>query len=315
MTTPNDNISRLEVVPVRTAFPKESHHFTTWLESHVDALADRLGLDLTVVQKEKPVGDFSLDLLCEDADGHRVIIENQLERTDHDHLGKVLTYLVNLDAKAAIWVTTESRPEHQKVIDWLNESTGDDLAFYLVKVEAVRIGQSPYAPLFTPLAEPDHQAKEIGKTKKELAGREQDCYEFWKSLLLRSRDKTPLFSNITPSHRGWISTQSGKAGIGLLYSIARNWGTVDLYIDHDKDSGAGNKATFDALYSQKDAIENEVGAPLTWERLDHRRACRVDVTLETGGLATPDKWPVLQDEMINIMIRLDKVMRPRLAKL
>jgi len=199
----NTMISRLEIVPIRNVFQKEAQHFTTWLESHIEALSERLGLQLTVVQREKQVGDFNVDLLCEDSNGRPVIIENQLERTDHDHLGKLLTYLVNLDASTAIWITTEPRLEHQKVIDWLNESTAADISFYLVKAEATRIGDSPFAPLFTVLSEPDKQTKEIGEKKKEWAERHVKRFEFWTGLIDRSKDKTKLFSNISPGRYSW----------------------------------------------------------------------------------------------------------------
>jgi hypothetical protein len=158
------NISKLEIVPVRDAFRHEAHNFTLWLESNVDALAERIGMELTVLEREKSVGSFNVDLFCEDRNGTYVIIENQLERTDHDHLGKLLTYMVNLEAKTAIWVTPEVRSEHQRVIDWLNKSTSADFSFYLVRVEAVRIAGSPYAPLFTVLAAPDEQTPEIADT-------------------------------------------------------------------------------------------------------------------------------------------------------
>lgn len=315
MNTTKENISRLEIVPVRKAFPKEAQHFTTWLESHIEALAERLGLELTVVEKEKAVGDFKVDLLCEDGENHRVIVENQLEKTDHDHLGKLLTYLVNLEAHTAIWVTTQPRMEHQKVIDWLNESTAADLAFYLVKVEATRIGESPYAPLFTVLAGPDKQTKEIGEKKKEWADRHYNRLEFWKGLLARSKEKTKLFANISPGRYHWIGTGAGKSGVTFQYNIFTNSGAVELYIDNDQDTGKGNKVIFDALAKDKENIEKEFGEAIEWYRLDDKRASRIMKSFSYGGLAAPDAWPKLQDQMIDAMVRLDKVLRSRLAKI
>ena len=107
------NIGKLDVVPVRDAFRHEAHNFTQWLETNIDALSERVGIELIVLEREKSVGSFNVDLFCEDSNGNYVIIENQLERTDHDHLGKLLTYLVNLEARTAIWVTPEVRPEHE----------------------------------------------------------------------------------------------------------------------------------------------------------------------------------------------------------
>jgi hypothetical protein len=314
MSDTNELVARLEVVPIRKVFHKEAGQFTPWLEQHIEALAERLGLQLTVVQREKEVGDFNVDLLCEDADGKPVIIENQLEKTDHDHLGKLLTYLVNLDAGAAIWVTPEPRQEHKKVIDWLNESTGADLSFYLVKVEASRIGDSPYAPLFTPLAGPDRQTKEVGEKKKEWAERHHNRLEFWTGLLERSKDRTKLFSNVSPGRYQWIGTGAGKSGVSFNYGILYDWGSAEMYIDHDHDTGKKNKAIFDALYSQRAEIEAEFGEPLEWERLDDKRACRIRKRFTDGGLAKPETWPGLQDAMTGAMMRLDKALRPRLAK-
>ena len=237
MDEERDLIGRLEFEPVRAVFrdasvlPAADRHFTTWLEQHLEVLGERLGIELTLVQREKAVGEFNVDLLCEDGNGQAVIIENQLERTDHDHLGKLLTYLVNLDAHTAIWVTGEPRVEHQKVIDWLNENTAANLAFFLVKVETVRIANSPAAPLFTVLAGPDEQVKELGDNKKEWAERHVKRMEFWKGLLDRSKEKTRLFANISPGRHQWIGTSAGKSGLAFNYIIWMDGGAVELYID------------------------------------------------------------------------------------
>jgi hypothetical protein len=314
MDQEKDLIGRLEFEPVRAVFHDEARHFTTWLEQHLEVLGERLGIELTVVQREKAVGEFNVDLLCEDGNGQAVIIENQLERTDHDHLGKLLTYLVNLDAHTAIWVTGEPRVEHQKVIDWLNENTAADLAFFLVKVETVRIADSPAAPLFTVLAGPDEQVKELGEKKKEWAERHVKRMEFWKALLDRSKEKTKLFANISPGRYYWLGTGAGKSGVTFNYVISTDGGGVELYIDHDHETGAGNKAIFDALAAQKAEIEREFGGPLEWERLDDKRASRIRKRFANGGLYRPETWPTLQDEMIQAMVRLNDVLRGRLAK-
>lgn len=308
------NISKLEIVPVRDAFRHEAHGFTLWLESNIDALAQRIGIDLTVIEREKAVGSFNVDLFCEDQNGTYVIIENQLERTDHDHLGKLLTYIVNLGAKTAVWVTPEVRSEHQRVIDWLNKSTGADFSFYLVRVEAVKIADSPYAPLFTVLAAPDEQTREIAETTKELAERDYRCKEFWKGLLERSKGKTNLFAGITPSTRPWIQKSSGRSGVIFAYLIFKDRAGVEVYIDTvDQEK---NKKIFDLLYAEGATIESEFGDVLGWQRLDEKRASRVRKYIEGyGGLDDPETWPELQDMLIDLMIRLDKVFRQRIKRI
>lgn len=308
------NISKLESVPLRKAFPHEAHNFTMWLESNIDALSERLGIELTVLEREKSIGSFIVDLFCEDQNGNYVIIENQLERTDHDHLGKLLTYLVNLEAHTAVWVTPEERPEHKRVIDWLNETTSADYLFYLVRVEAVRIGDSPYAPLFTVSSAPDEQIREIGESKKELADRHYHRKEFWTGLLARSQGRTLLFSNRTPSTDHWLGTGAGKSGIAFNYLILKDGAAIDLSIDvGDQEK---NKAIFELLYADKEVIESEFGEPLEWRRLDNKRASRiVKVYRGYGSLNEPETWPALQDMLIEKMILLDKALRPRVGKL
>lgn len=308
------NLGKLEVINVRDAFRHEAHDFTVWLEANIDALSQRLSLELNVLEREKAVGSFNVDLFCEDQDGNYVIIENQLERTDHDHLGKLITYFVNLEARAAIWLTPEVRPEHERVIDWLNESTSSDFSFYLVRVEAVRIGNSPYAPLFTVLAGPDKQIREIGDTKKELADRHYHRKEFWTGLLERSQSKTRLFSGRTPSTDYWLGTGSGKSGVEFTYLIFKDCAGIEIYIDTGDQKK--NKAIFDALYEQKEAVEAEFGDSLDWQRLDEKRASRARKTYrDQGSLNEPNTWPSLQEMLIEKMILFDRALRPRISRL
>lgn len=170
---------RLEKVPLRGIWPNEARDFTTWLAENLDFLGEALGLSLSLVEQEAAAGIFSADVLAEDADGNPIIIENQLERTDHDHLGKLITYLSNLDAKTAIWITSDPRPEHEAAIHWLNQTLPADVALYLVKLDAYRIGDSSSAPLLTVVAGPSPEAKQIGGQKKELAQRHVLRLEFW----------------------------------------------------------------------------------------------------------------------------------------
>lgn len=308
------NITKLDIVPLRQAFPHEAHSFTIWLEANIEALSDRLDLELTVLEREKAVGSFNLDLYCEDRNGNKVIVENQLERTDHDHLGKLLTYLVNLEAKTAIWVTPEVRPEHERVIDWLNEWSGADYAFYLVRVEAIRIGDSPYAPLFTVLARPDTQTRQIGDTKKELAARETQQIEFWTQLLALSKGRTPLFSAVSPSDDSWLTTGAGRSGLAYLYLVRRDAASVEFSIDVG--NAERNKAIYDALYAEADDINAQFGQPLEWHRNDTSRLSKVRYTIAGfGGLRTPETWPQLQAKMIDAMVRLEAAFRPRIARL
>jgi hypothetical protein len=242
-----------------------------------------------------------------------VIVENQLGKSDHDHLGKLITYLTALEAKTAIWIVSDPRPEHVRAIAWLNESRS--ASFYLFKVEAVKIGDSPPAPLFTLIVGPSEEGHDIGETKEELAERYIIRQRFWTGLLDRAKGKTKLHANISPSRENWISTGAGKSGLSLNYAIRQHDAQVELYIDRGKELERENKAIFDALLGSKTEIEQAFGAPLEWQRLEEKRACRIRQEIKIGGYRDDDKWPKLQEAMIDAMVRLEKAMRPHIDKL
>lgn len=308
-------IGKLKKVPLREIWRNEAKDFTAWLAENVDTLNEALETNFSILSKEKAVGDFSLDLIAEDADGQITIIENQLEKTDHDHLGKVVTYLSNLDAKAAIWISSNPRDEHIKAIKWLNEYTPDDISFYLVKVEAVQIGDSAPAPLFSIVAEPTEISKEVGKEKKEFAERHHLRKEFWTLLLVKAKTKTRLHSNVSPCIYHWIGTGAGKSGIGYNYIITNDYVASEIYFDRGKEFPSLNKERFDNLYKNKDEIEKIFGGKLSWERLDKKRASRIVLRFRGAGLRDKDKWSEIQDKMIDSMIRLEKAFKPYIEKL
>lgn len=308
-------IGKLKKVSLREIWKNEAKDFTTWLSENIDTLNEAMEINLTVVEREKSVGEFSLDIVAEDIDGNLAIIENQLEKTDHGHLGQVITYLSNLGAKIAIWITSQPREEHIKAISWLNESTADDISFYLVKVEAVRIGDSAPAPLFSVIVEPTEIAKEVGKEKKEYAERHHLRKEFWTQLLDLAKTRTKLHSNITPPIYHWIGAGAGKSGIGYNYAITNEYGSAEVYLDRGKEYPNLNKERFDALFSHKDDIEKIFGEKLSWERLDKKRASRIAYRINGVGLRDKDRWPELQEKMIDAMARLEKAFAPHIRNL
>jgi hypothetical protein len=162
------NIGKLKSVPLREVWKKEDADFSSWLAENLDGLNDAVGLNLEISDTEHKVDDsnYKIDILCEDDEGQSVIIENQLEKTDHIHLGQILTYLVNMEAAAVIWIAKEARQEHINVINWLNETT--DKNFYLVVVEAYRIDNSDPAPFFSVICKPSREVKNLGSDKKVI---------------------------------------------------------------------------------------------------------------------------------------------------
>ena len=310
----NTSIGKLERVPLRKVWEHEAYDFTQWLQENIDVLNTALDLNLVNVDREQAAGSFSIDLVAEDEGGGTVIIENQLEKSNHDHLGKLITYLSSMGAKAAIWIVSDPRPEHVAAVAWLNESSS--AAFYMVKVEAVRIGDSPAAPLFTLIVGPSEETKDVGQTKKEIAERYGIRKRWWSTLIERSAKVNKLHAHITPGEYSWIGASSGVRGLNLNYVITQDECAAELYIDRGKDGEEENKSIFDHLFANKDKIDAAFGEALSWERLEGKRACRIRHTQSGGGYRTPEEqWPALQDAIIQDMDRLEKALRPYLKQL
>jgi len=306
----NLNIGRLQRVPLRSVWPHEAYDFTQGLQENIDVLNVALDMNLVNVEREQAAGSFSIDLVAEDEGGGTVIIENQLEKSNHDHLGKVITYLTALSARAAIWIVSEPRPEHVAAIAWLNESSSAD--FYLLKVEAVRIGDSPAAPMLTLIVGPSED-NTVRSEKEVIAERYHIRQNFWKKMV--SNPKAKLHAHITPGSYSWIGTSAGIRGLNLNYTVSQDQSVAELYIDRGRNLLEENKSIFDQLYSQKDAIEAVVGKPVIWERLEGKRACRIKLNV-SGGYRSPEAdWDKIQDDLADSMNSLSQALTPHLKKI
>jgi hypothetical protein len=270
-----------------------------------------LNITLVNAERERSAGDFNVDLVAEDEGGGAIVIENQLERSNHDHLGKLITYLTAMSARAAIWIVSEPRPEHVAAIAWLNESSSAD--FYLIKVEAVKIGDSPAAPLFTVIVGPSVEAKSIGQSKKKMAERYEIRRQWWTQLI--SRPAAKLHAHITPGEYSYIQVSSGVRGLNFVYTVGQDESTAELYIDRGKDSEEINKSIFDQLFESKKEIELEFGKAIQWDRLDARRASRIRAYVNGGYKSPDDQWPDIQDRVVETMNKLEQAIKPRLKAL
>jgi len=225
----------------------------------------------------------------------------------------MLTYLANLEAKTAVWICEGPQPEHVEAINRWNKNGPPDVAFYMVKLEVFQIEGSPPAPHLSVVAGPSEQIKRAGAMKGELAERHLKRLKFWKELLEKSNAKTELFSNVYPSKECSIRTGAGKSGLSYRYTILKNSARIELYIDTgDEDR---NNQIFDQLYSKRQEIESDFGDELEWQRPDDRRACRIAKTVENKGLWDTDNWPIIQDKMIDAMIRFEKALSKHIQRL
>lgn len=274
---------KLSKVSLREIWPHEASDFTPWLAENIEELGKSLGMDLELIEQEASVGDFSLDILAKDLGSSKsVIIENQLTQTDHDHLGKLLTYAAGFDASIVIWVSESIREEHRQAMDWLNQRTDNETLFFGVVVEVIKIDNSKPAFNFKLVASPN----EWQKNKKRQAQRASistkgERYQnYFQSLIDTLRDSHRFTSAKVGQPQNWYSFSSGVSG--LTYGANFSQGgkaRAELYIDlGDQEK---NKYVFDQLLNQKEKIESDLGEEVSWERLDNKRASRL--ALYTDG--------------------------------
>jgi len=304
----------LDRLDLRAIWPDEASHFTPWLADHISELGSALGMELELLQREAPVGGFSLDLLARDLGRDRlVVIENQLESTDHDHLGKLLTYAAGHNAGAVVWVAKELREEHRQAIDWLNQRTDADTDFFGVVVEVLRIDQSAPAYNFRPVAFPNQWRKRDGGGTA-TSPRAQAYRAFFQDLIDRLREEHRFTGARVGQPQNWYSFASAFSGIS--YSVSFAMGSrvrAEVYIDVGE--AEQNKAIFDGLSQEQERLEAEFGESLEWEPLEEKRACRVAL-YRPGNI---DDQPAVLDDIkrwaIERLLKFKGVFGPALERL
>lgn len=308
-------LGSLTEVDLRQVWGYEARDFTPWLKENIERLNQVLGLDIEIIEREGPVGPFAVDLVGQDlGSGRTVIIENQLEPTDHTHLGQLLTYTAGRGAKIVIWISPQFREEHRQALDWLNENTGEDQAFFGVEIKLVRIDDSRPAPLFKLVSQPNEWQKSVASVRTTSA-RGEAYQAFWTTFLERLKERAPGFTNAKKGlPQSWFNISAGRSGFAYAtaFKLKGRFG-VELYIDTgDKDK---NEQFFDLLYGQKDGIEQELGIVLSWERMDNARACRIAAYREGSIEADGQELKELQDWAIDKLIRFREVFGKRIKAL
>lgn len=306
------NLSKLERVPLRDAWKHEANEFTPWLAEtdNLNTLSDALGLsELVLVATEHWVGDFKLDILCTDGD-EQVIIENQLEKTNHTHLGQIIAYAAGVGAKKVIWVAESFRPEHAAALQFLNDNTTDDLNFFAVEVELWRIGDSPLAPKFEVVVKPNDWVKsgrEQARAAAATSPTKQLQQKFWMALIEYLTAKAPQIRPQKPRPQHWLNNSIGRAGFGL--NITANTRDerlgVELWIP-----GVEAKKHFANLSAQKKDIEGKLGFELDWQELPDAKACRIATWYPQASIEEEPRWGEYLDWLTQRLIKMDQVFRP-----
>ncbi|MGC9237283.1 MAG: DUF4268 domain-containing protein [Thiomonas sp.] len=314
MKTP---LGKLERVPLRKAWAHEAGEFTPWLaqEDNLNLLAEALGLDeLELVGIEHPVGDFKVDILCTD-NGGKVIIENQLAKTDHTHLGQILTYAAGVGACKVIWVAESFRTEHVAALEFLNQHTTDELDFFAAEIELWCIGDSLMAPSFNVVVKPNDWAKtgqQNAKAAAAMTPTKQLQLKFWTdwSAWLQAKSSTLRPQKPKPQH--WTNIALGRAGVHLVSTVNSREKRIgmEVYIDHPN-----SKAMFKQLLAQKDAIETELQTKLDWQELPDGHACRIIQYRHDSPLEDESQWPAYFAWLEEAGLSMTKVFQPRVRAL
>lgn len=299
-------LGKITTVNVRTIWKHEAQDFTPWLYNHIQELSDALGIDLEVEDIEVPVGPYYADILAKDTGtGKYVVIENQLEKTDHDHLGKCLTYASVLDASTVIWIASNFTDEHKKALDWLNDHTSDELAFYGIKLELLKINESLPAANFNIISQPNDVVKQVTKRKdnSELSETRMTQLKFWEAFK-QSLQKTGKITKLqTPRPQYWFDISLGKSGIHLSNTFNTNENVIGLRIY----IGSKEVPKWLPYFEQhKTEIEKELGEYLEWSPNSNAKDKVITLT-KSFDLTDETKWQEPIQWLTNNTIRFHKV--------
>lgn len=309
------NFGVLKQVDLRLLWPHEALDFSAWLAQNLAVLGETLGMDLELIGQEAPVGPFSLDLLVRDLGRDRtVIIENQLEPTDHDHLGKLLTYAAGHDATVAVWIAPKFRDEHRQALDWLNQRTDTGTEFFGVVVEAIQIDDSRPACNFRLVAFPNDWRKTNITPVTKTSPRSEAYQAFFQDLIDRLRTQHNFTRALKAQPQNWYTFSSGIRGIVYGVSFALG-GRVRAEAYIDREDAVWNKWLFDALRAQRDDIAAAFGEPLEWDSIEARRACRI-VAYRPGSIDNPPQsLEEIKGWAIDRLLRMRNVIGPRASTL
>ncbi len=313
-------LGRLERVDLRNIWRTEDQHFTPWLAraENLSVLAETLGMELELEAEEKRVGPFRADILCRDTDNDSwVLIENQLERTDHAHLGQLLTYAAGLHAVTIVWIAGRFSEEHRAAVDWLNEITDEEFRFFALEVELWRIGESPAAPKFNIVAQPNEWSRSVSDAARAikndtLTETKAAQLKFWTMFAEYLREHQSELRSQKPFPQHWTHFGVGRSGFlaSAILNTSSNILGAEIYINHDD-----AKTYFAELMTQRAAIEHELGFALDWRELPGRKGCRILIEHEIPAPLDEAYWPDYFEWLRVKLEAISRVFRPRIRTL
>ncbi|RXK50095.1 DUF4268 domain-containing protein [Halorientalis pallida] len=313
------DFASLESQEVREYWEHEAQEFTPWIASEIRAedvseLEDSLGLDLEIIEEEKSVGRYNVDILAEVVDDNRnVVIENQLNPSDHDHLGKSIAYASGVDADIIVWISPRFHDEHRDAIQWLNENSREGVDLFAIRLEVWKIGDSEPAVRLNPVAEPSEWKEKAKRSEGELTDTEKLQEEFWTEFRDRIEDRETPLSARKPNPQHWYNNPIGKTGFELAFILNSrdNQLRAELII-------RDNAEAYRQLIDQSQQIESEFDRELTWHEPEETRAgkerSRIVVT-KSADVTDQDQWDEYLDWMIEHGEQFHDVFYDRIQRL
>ncbi len=308
-------LGRLEPFDLKKLWSHEALAFTPWLarDENLELLSDTLGMDLELEGTEMFVGPYKADIVAQDISSNtRVIIENQLEKTNHDHLGKTLTYASGLDARVIIWIAREFTEEHRRALDFLNEVAAPNLRCFGIEMQLWRIGNSLPAPLFKVVSSPNDYSVAVKAEQEAGLTPTQALYlDFWSAFkeYWHNHKTHPNLPKPYPQH--WVNIAIGRANFTLTLTVSTQKQRLgcEIYL-----SGPNAKKAFNLLMAQQQQIEQATG-PLEWRELPGKQDCRILIVQRSVDIRDHDVWQEAFQWLRQEALLFDKAFRPRIKAL
>ena len=280
-------LGKLEKIELREVWKHEALDFTRWLarKENIALLSKEIGIDIEVIETEMSVGRYNVDIYAKDTESNKkIVIENQLENTNHDHLGKMLVYAAGLDADIAIWIVKDVNEEHRQAVEWLNDNSFEKINIFLVKVELWKIDNSPIAPKFQVICEPNNWAKVLKQQSKEnVSDLELKQMEYWQGFVDYAKSKDKTYISQRPSIYNWYVIRIGSSDykIKLVHSANSDMIRCQLEIFNDE--------LYKKLEQYRAEIDNKING-LEWEYLEDRKVNRISCNNSSKDNASSYVW-------------------------
>ncbi len=310
-------IAKLKKIDIRQLWQGEASDFTPWLakEENIKQLSEVIQIDLEVIEQEKNVGPFRADILCKNTIGNNyVLIENQLEKTDHTHLGQIMTYAAGLDAVTVIWIAKKFTEEHRATIDWLNRITDEQFNFFGIEIEAFQIGDSLPAPFFKVVSKPNDWSRSIKDTvsKQNLTSTKKLNLEYWTAMKKYFEEHDSFLKHQKPQPQHWTNFALGKSNFYLAAasSVRDNFLRAEFLINTDT-----SKEDFRKLRDKYETLSYEqISESLIWDELPENRVSWVYLKKEANVEDKTD-WNNQHQWFMETLEKFDKFFRPKIKQL